>query len=99
MRSVQLKIEVSGQEGVRVIVQALDSYRARLRASIGRTRATLAAFEQRYGVATEALLRDYVAEDLNGGDWDYVSWAGEAALLAGLESELRVLDDALYSIA
>ena len=34
------------------------------------------------------------AEDLAGGDLEYVEWAGEAKLLAGLEAELRELEDA-----
>ena len=35
------------------------------------------------------------AEDLAGGDLEYVEWAGEARLLEGLEAELRGLEDAL----
>jgi hypothetical protein len=34
------------------------------------------------------------AEDLAGGDLEYVEWAGEAKLLEGLEAELRELEDA-----
>ncbi len=34
------------------------------------------------------------AEDLQGGDLEYVEWAGEAKLLEGLEQELRELENA-----
>ncbi len=62
---------------------------ARLRASIERTRQRLAEFEARYGVTTAHFLEHMTAEDLDGGDLDYVEWAGEARLLEGLERELE----------
>jgi hypothetical protein len=39
------------------------------------------------------------AEDLHGGDLEYVEWAGEAKLLEGLEAELRELEHASYHIS
>jgi len=39
-----------------------------------------------------------VAEDLPGGDWEYVEWAGEAKLLAGLETELQGLQHVNYHL-
>ncbi len=62
---------------------------ARLRAGIERTRQRLAEFEARYGVTTTHFLEHMTAEDLKGGDLDYVEWAGEARLLEGLEQELE----------
>jgi hypothetical protein len=38
------------------------------------------------------------AEDLEGGDLEYVEWAGEARLLAGLEGELTELEHARYQL-
>ena len=43
---------------------------------------------------TARFLRQATAKDLNGGDIEYVEWAGEARLLGGLEGELRELEDA-----
>jgi len=68
-----------------------ESHKARLRTSIERSRRRLAQFEQRYGVDTAHFLREMAAEDLEGGDLEYVEWAGEAKLLEGLESELTEL--------
>ena len=39
-----------------------------------------------------------VAEDLEGGDLEYVEWAGEAKLLEGLEAELAELGYARYHL-
>ena len=39
-------------------------------------------------------MQELSAEDLSGGDLEYVEWAGEAKLLAGLEAKLRRLENA-----
>jgi len=96
--SVQLVIELPSRHGTQTIVQALEVYKARLRSSIERTRRRLTAFEQRYGVPTDKFLSSMTAEDLSGGDLEYVEWAGEAELLEGLESELDELDHARYQL-
>jgi hypothetical protein len=87
-------IELHDRQGVQTVLQALDAYKVRLRASIERTRRQLATFEARYGVDTTHFLHEMTAEDLKGGDLEYVEWAGEAKLLAGLEAELRELENA-----
>lgn len=92
--SVQMVIELRDRESAQTVIQALDAYKTRLRSSIDRTKRHLAEFEARYGMATPRFLREAAAEDLNGGDTEYVEWAGEAKLLEGLESELRELEDA-----
>ena len=92
--SAQLIIELRDREGARTVLQALDAYKVRLRASIERTKRRLAEFERRYGVATGKFLEEMAAEDLSGGDMEYVEWAGEAKLLQGLEAELEELEHA-----
>jgi hypothetical protein len=96
--SVQLVIEVPDAQGAQVVLNALESYKARLRANIERTSRNLQAFEQRHGVSTTQFLTEGVAEDLSGGDLEYVDWAGEAKLLDGLESELTQLERAQYQL-
>ena len=96
--SVRMVIELRERRGVQPVVQAIESYKARLRASIERTRRRLAQFEQRYEVDTAHFLQKMAAEDLEGGDLEYVEWAGEAKLLEGLEAELRELEDARYQL-
>ncbi len=76
--SVHMVIELRDREGAQTVVQALDAYKARLRAGIARTKQRLAAFESRYGVDTARFLLEMTAEDLTGGDLEYVEWAGEA---------------------
>ena len=96
--SVQMVIELKEKGGAQPVLQAIESYKARLRASIERTKRRLADFEQRYGVDTDHFLREMTAEDLEGGDLEYVEWAGEAKLLQGLEAELAELEHARYQL-
>jgi hypothetical protein len=91
-------IELREKRGTQPILQAIESYKARLRSGIERTRSRLAWFEERYGVDTAHFLQEMTAEDLEGGDMEYVEWAGEAKLLEGLETELRELEHARYHL-
>jgi len=43
-------------------------------------------------------MQEMMAEDLEGGDLEYVEWAGEAKLLEGLEMELKELVHARYQL-
>jgi hypothetical protein len=97
--SIRLVIELPGRSSVQTVVQALEAYKVRLRASIARTKRRLAIFEARYEVDTAHFLHEMAAEDLQGGDLEYVEWAGEAKLLAGLEAELQELEHASYHLS
>ncbi|MCB0069993.1 MAG: hypothetical protein KDE20_00985 [Caldilineaceae bacterium] len=92
--SVELTIEVASVQGADTVQHALQSYQTRLKAGIARTRRRLEEFEKRYAVSTEQFLAEWSAEDLAGRDLEYVEWAGEAKLLAGLERELDELENA-----
>ncbi len=89
--SIEMVIELPDQGTAVTVQRALESYQARLQSSIQRTRRRLKGFEARYETSTEHFLAEMTAEDLHGGDLEYVDWAGEAKLLEGLEAELREL--------
>ena len=97
--TVQMVIEVQDRQGAQTIMRALDGYKSRLRYGIERTKRRLATYEARYGVDTAHFLREMAAEDLAGGDMEYVEWAGEAKLLAGLTAELKELEHAHYRLS
>ncbi len=96
--SIQMTFELANSQTVQTILRALELYQARLQASMARTRRRLAEFEQCYQVTTSYFLTHMLAEDLPGGDWEYVEWAGEAKLLAGLETELTGLQHVNYQL-
>ncbi len=96
--AMRMVIELSDQQGAQTVVNALENYKTRLRASIARTRQRLGEFEKQYGKTTDYFLSKMSAEDLTGGDLEYVEWAGEAKLLKGLEQELGELEHAHYQL-
>ena len=95
---IHMVIELPDRRSVQTVLQALEAYKVRLRAGIARTQRRLATFETRYGVDTARFLHEMTAEDLPGGDLEYIEWAGEAKLLEGLEAELQELEHASYHL-
>jgi hypothetical protein len=59
-------------------------------------RKRLAPFEQTYHVTSEQFLAEMTAEDLHGGDDEYVQWAGEYRLLCRLDEQLQQLRGIRY---
>jgi hypothetical protein len=97
--AVRLVIELQEKQGAQPVLQAIEAYKLRLRAGIDRARRRLAEREERYGVTSEQFLQEMAAEDLEGGDLEYVAWAGEAKLLIGLQRELDELEHARYQLS
>jgi len=96
--TIEVVLEVADRQSAQTVLNALDAYKGRLRADIQRTRRKLREFEERYAVSTDRFLHEMAAEDLAGGDLEYVEWAGEARLLDGLESELSELESVRYRV-
>ena len=96
--TTRMVIEFDEAQAYRAVLSAIDAYKQRLRTGIARGRRQLALFEERYGVSTEHFLTHMAAEDLIGGDLEYVEWAGEAKLLGSLETELAELEQAHYEL-
>jgi hypothetical protein len=89
---IQMIIELSDHQSAQVVLHALETYKTQLRENIERTKCHLTKFERRYDVSTAYFLDEMAAEDLFGGDLEYVEWAGEAKLLEKLEAELKELE-------
>jgi hypothetical protein len=79
-------------EAFRLLRTAVESKVLHIRAGIEVTRAGLQAFERRYGMPSEEFIKKTTAEDLSGGDLDYVEWAGEWKILQQLKENLRRLE-------
>ena len=57
----------------------------------------LLPFEQKYGVTSTQFAAEMTAEDLAGGDDEYVRWAGEYRLMERLQAKLQRLQEVEYS--
>jgi len=86
-----LTLQLPDAHSIYVISRALETYAQRLQNSVARTQRKLTGFEQRYQFSTAQLLAEKTADDLSGGDMDYIEWAGEAKILEGLNEEIKII--------
>ena len=96
--SIQMVIELKEKEGSQTVLSAIEAYKTRLQASIARTKRRLIQFEHKYDVDTAYFLEKMTAEDLDGGDMEYVEWAGESKIMVGLQTELAELENVRYQL-
>lgn len=95
----RIRIEGTGSdaEALRLLRTAVESKLLHIRLGIETTQARLQAFERRYGMPSEEIITKTTAEDLTGGDLDYVEWAGEWKILQQLKEDLRQLEAIEYA--
>ncbi len=76
-----------------LVRQAVEREIARLEISLKFARKRLAPYEQKYGVSSEDFMQEMAAEDLEGGDQEYVQWAGEYQLMTRLADKLAQMQE------
>ena len=79
-----------------LLQSAVESEIRRLEIGLRLARERLERFEQKYGVTSEYFIANMSAEDLEGGDDEYVQWAGEYELYKRLEEKLNQLRSLQY---
>ncbi len=80
------------ESSLRPVREAIEQQHISLQHAFERTERKLQEFEQRYNVATAYFLEAMTAEDLRGGDLEYVEWAGEAQMLTSLQNDIAALE-------
>lgn len=85
------------QEFIELLKSALSGKIARIQLSIDMTQQKLSTFETKYNISSEHFLKKMAAEDLDGGDMEYVEWAGEYQILQRLEKQLKQLQEIEYA--
>ncbi len=95
----RIRIEETGSdsEALRLLRAAVESKLIHIRLGIEATQARLQAFERKYGMPSEEIMTKTTAEDLTGGDLDYVEWAGEWKTLQQLKEDLKRLETIEYA--
>lgn len=84
------------REVLYLVQSAVDSEIAKLELGLKLARKRLAPYEQKYRVTSEHFISRMAAEDLEGGDDEYVRWAGEYKLMQRLQEKLRQLREINY---
>ncbi|MGH2541551.1 MAG: hypothetical protein ACRDIB_02060 [Ardenticatenaceae bacterium] len=85
------------RETLFLIQSAIESEIAKLQLALQAAQKRLEPFERRYGVTSDYFNANMAAEDLEGGDEEYVHWAGEYKLMQSLQQRLQQLREIEYS--
>jgi len=96
MSTLYVEPTQKSQEVFELVRAAIASQIARFELGVQLARQRLATFEQKYNVTSAHFIAKMTAEDLAGGDDEYVQWAGEYTLLQRLEEKLRQLTEIKY---
>ena len=74
-----------------ILKEALEKEKLRIKYSLDLAVNRLKKFEQKYNIPTETFINQWSAEDLEGGDMEYVEWAGEYEFSLRLNEQLAAL--------
>jgi len=83
-------------EVLSLVRSAIEGEIVRLELALKLAKERLVPFEQKYGVTSEHFISEMAAEDLEGGDDEYVCWAGEYKLMQRLQEKLQRLQEINY---
>lgn len=93
---LSLKSDEKTTEMIALVKSAIDSEIARLELALQMANERLMPFEKKYKVSSSTFMQSWAAEDLEDGDDEYISWAGEVSLKNRLLSKLECLRGIVY---
>jgi hypothetical protein len=97
MLQLQIKSDSSDIESVKSLVKtAIESEIRSLLRSLEKTNHILLKFEDKYQISSDFFITHWTAENLVGGDDEYVSWAGEIQIKKKLMNALQKLEAIEY---
>jgi len=76
---------------------AIDGQIAKMELALKSAMKRLAPFEIKYRVSSEDFITRMTAEDLENGDDEYISWAGEYKLMLRLKEKLDKLREVSFN--
>lgn len=92
MVKLEIKSDYSDTETLKNLVKtAIESEIKNLQRSLSKTNQLLQQFEEKYQISSDYFLDNYTAEDLQGGDDEYISWLGEIKIKQKLTNSLEKL--------
>ncbi len=92
----KLKIIAEEKATEEIVKSAISAEIKRLEIGLNRTNREIKEFEEKYEVSSEIFLKEFTAEDLKGGDEEYITWAGELKIRDRILDELKKLKDIEY---
>ncbi len=92
----KLKIISDKEEIPDIIKSAIFAEIKRMEVGLNKTKKEIKRFEEEYKIPSEVFLREFTAEDLKGGDDEYIRWAGELKIRERIIEDLKRLKDIEY---
>lgn len=93
---ISINARQNGVEALSLIKSAVEAEIARFELAVKMTNKRLLLFEKKYNVTSDHFMSHWAAEDLEGGDDEYVAWSGEYRLKQRLEQKLARLMEVEY---
>lgn len=97
MVKLEIKSPKTNNDTIELVKSAIESKIARVQLGMEITKRRIAEFESKYGVSSAKFISEMTAEDLEGGDLEYVEWAGEYNIWQRLKKELEQLREIEYA--
>ena len=88
-----IKLEISSDiDNIESLIKSAINFEiSRLEIGLNKTNREIQKFENKYQVSSNTFLREYTAENLQGGDDEYISWMGEIKINERMREELSHL--------
>ncbi len=93
---VKIQITSNQQYALPIIQSAIVEKVKRIEIGLRKTEQEIQKFETKYHIPSETFMNDYTAEDMEGGDDEYVSWMGELKIQQAICEELQLLQNIEY---
>ena len=97
MSTLYVEPAQASNEVLHLVQSAIEGEIIKLELALKMAKKRLAQFEEKYGVSSDYFIEKMAAEDLEGGDDEYVQWAGEYWLMRDLEEKLAKLKELKYA--
>lgn len=86
-----VKIIFDQEDGSELVRHAISAELKRLEIALNKTEREIRIFEERYNITSDKFSGSISAEDLRGGDEEYVHWSGELQLRERIARDIEQL--------
>lgn len=94
----ELKIISDREEYTEVVKSAIFTEIKRLEIALKRTEKEIRKYEDKYKVPSDIFAKKFSAEDLKGGDEEYIRWTGELKIKKRVLEDLKRLKNITYVV-
>ncbi|GBD97211.1 MAG TPA: hypothetical protein ENG83_02400 [Nitrospirae bacterium] len=79
-----------------IVKSAINAEIKRLEVGLEKTNREIRKFEEKYSLSSSEFLKGTTADELQGGDEDYIRWSGELKIRERILEDLEKLKDIEY---